>query len=265
MLITLLLTFAVAGPLMTGDQSSSPSQQFRPSDFTPGAVGGSGSGSCASIPASVRNAVTEALQFQRQCSQLSGFESSGKKIAINDYSGTTTPPRMYIFDSTGANCLKSVPISYGGGGRRVAPPKHCAGSGQKFSPAGIHVTSNHFGARYSGSNAIGMVGMSGQGSVGRGVIMHPVKYQAGGPSTWGCTGMTPQDFAEVRDMLGTGSMVNNYFGSTGSAPGCKNSAGALRPPNGSSCRKDPGGAGRFSYGSESPSGPRTRNPRGAIR
>lgn len=259
-----------------GGRNPSSGSQFKPSGYTPGLLGASsfGSTSCAGkpVPASVQTALQEIMSFKNSCRHLAGFDGSGKKIAINDYSGGSMPPRMYIFDASGKNCLKSVAIAYGGGGRGVSPPAPCSGDGQKLTPPGIHITATHNGKRYAGANAIGMVGLSGQGSVGRGVIMHP-KNSAGAPSTWGCTGISPSEFASVRQMLGEGSLVHNYFGYT-NAPGyCSDKSGLQRPPNGSACRPDPGGAspqaliraqagsGGFGYGSESSSGPRSRRPR----
>lgn len=265
----------MAAPLFNGTQSSSPSQQFRPSDYTPGRVPSGSRGTCpsangqVSIPSSVSAALQQTIAFYRSCSHTRGFESSGKHIAINDYSSGSNPPRLFIFDASGSRCVMSTPIAYGGGGRRMAPPAPCSGDGQKLTPPGIHVTASHNGKRYSGANAIGMVGLSGQGSVGRGVIMHP-KNSAGAPSTWGCTGIKPSDFTKARNILGEGSLVYNYFGSARVPGHCSDSSGIQKPPQGNSCRPDPGGAspqalirshkgsGGFGYGSQSPSGPRRR-------
>jgi|GEM_PF-4870714 len=186
------------------------------------------------VPLSVKKALEETLEFQKTCGYLSGFN---KRIAINDYSDGSNPPTMYIFDDTGTQCLMKTEVAFGGGGAGIAPPEPCSGDGQKLTPPGIHLTATHNGSRYSGSNAIGLVGMSGQGSVGRGVIMHP-KESAGKPSTWGCTGIDPGDFQKVREILGEGSIVNNYFGNK-SAPGSCSDTNGLNAV-GDNCRPDPG-------------------------
>lgn len=277
MIIRRTILFTLLAPSMLwaswlGNAPSGSSSVFKPSEYTPGASGRATSfGSCDGqpIPSSVRTALREVMSFKNSCHHLAGFDGSGKKIAINDYSGTSKPPRMYIFDNSGRNCLKTVLVAYGGGGRRLAPPVPCSGSGQKFTPPGIHITATHNGKRYSGANAIGLVGLSGQRSISRGVIIHP-KVSGGAPSTWGCTGVSSPDFPSVKQLLGEGSLVYNYFGHSDPPGACKSHAGARRPPSGSSCRPDPGGAspqaliragagrGGFGYGSESPSGPRRR-------
>lgn len=244
-----------------GQPNPAPGREFTATAAAPsGPVGGVGN--CSQVPSSVGQALREVIAFKNSCHLTRGFESSGKKIVINDYS--SSKPRMYVFDTSGVRCLKSVPIAWGGGGRGTpssmkVPPRPCSGDGQKLTPPGIHYTAPHTGgSRYSEAESMGLVGLSGQGSMGppknRAILIHP-KASAGQPSTWGCTGVPPQDFQEIKSMVGYGSLVHNYFGGRAPTSNCKDRDGLN--PSGASCRQDPGNASlqglwRWSPGGQGP-------------
>lgn len=177
------------------------------------------SASCANIPADVKRAYAEAKAFSVACPTAK--LAPGKKIAINDYSAGGEA-RMYIFNQSGG-CLGSVSISWGGGagGRKEA----CSTNNSKMTPPGFHITAPHNGSRYNESNSIGLAGLSGQDSLGdRGILIHPVGYTTNRGNTWGCTGVPDSDFADLKRSLGYGSLVYNYFGSSGSSS-CGDRAG----------------------------------------
>ncbi|XGC80161.1 hypothetical protein ACES2L_12595 [Bdellovibrio bacteriovorus] len=181
----------------------------------------SGSGSCNNVPAHVKKALTEAIEFSNSCP--TARLAPGKRIAINDYS-SQGPAQMYIFGKDG-HCLKAIPISWGGGNPRTGRMEACSTENSRMTPPGFHITARHrYGARYNENNSIGLAGLCGQNSLGeRGILIHASRSQGTG-STWGCTGVPGSDFNEVQDMLGVGSLVYNYFGSK-NQNNCSDSSG----------------------------------------
>lgn len=190
---------------------------------------------CNAVPSQVQKAVTEAMEFRNKCTLAQTGDD--KKILINDFS-TNNTPYMYIFDLSG-KCLGRTGVSYGNGVGRVSPTP-CSDKNSHLTPPGFHLTGVHNGAKYNDSNSLAMIGLEGQGSVDRGVVIHP-SSRPGTASTWGCAGIGA--FNQVRQMLGSrgyGSLVYNYFGSKGTAGGCRNRSG-MGPHN--FCRKDGNSSG----------------------
>jgi hypothetical protein len=136
---------------------------------------------------------------------------------------------MYIFDVNGV-CLKKTAVSYGNGvGARV--PVACNDNQSHLTPPGFFLTGYHSSRDYP--NSLVMVGLEGQNSAGRGILIHPAA-SPGTASSWGCAGVGP--FQQVKQLLGEGSMVYNYFGDRPAADGCNNKNG-LTSHN--FCRLDP--------------------------
>lgn len=194
------------------------------------ANGGAGTGSmtvetaalenCGTPPANVQTAISETLSYRQSCNVANRGDS--QKIVINDYSGSSGG--MYIFDSSGA-CLFKTAVTYGGGGTaNMDPPKPCSEGSSNFTPPGYHLTGKNTndGAKYNSSNSLRMYSLQGQGSSGRGVLIHSAA-QPGTGTSLGCSGVGC--FSKVMQILGSGALVNNYFGDKGAAPGCNNSAG----------------------------------------
>lgn len=169
------------------------------------------SGTCSSIPASVKKAYEEAVAFTKSCAAARIPEN--KKIAINDYSGDGAPA-MFIFDTKG-NCIRSLPITWGAGNPRTGALEACSTENSRKTPPGFHITARHrYGAKYNESNSLGLAGLCGQNSLGdRGILIHAARRPGTG-SSWGCTGVPYDSFEEVKSLLGVGSLVYNYFGSS---------------------------------------------------
>jgi|GEM_PF-2121801 len=205
--------------------SSSGSSYYGASSPASYSFANKGGGYCGAVPAHVKQAFAEAKSFSQSCSYAR--LSAGKMIAINDYSGDGKPT-MYLFEQDGS-CAKAVPISWGVGSDRSGRLEACSTDNSKKTPPGFHLTAVHNGKRYNSSNSLGLAGLSGQDSLGaRGVVIHG-KSPAGASNTWGCTGVPFKDLATIKEMLGVGSLVYNYFGH-GKNPNCSDNSGAERPP-----------------------------------
>lgn len=191
----------------------------------------------AETPAQVKAAFDEATAFRASCGAAQ--RGTQQKIAINDYSSKSQPPTMYIFDLQG-NCLGKTAVSYGNGGGVGKVPIACNTDGSHMTPAGFHLTSYHDGnGKYNPTNSVGLIGLEGQQSAKRGVIIHIAK-RPGTASSWGCSGVGAEAFGAVKSTLGFGSLVYNYFGSTS---GCGNNKGLPGlPGNHNRCQMDSGGA-----------------------
>lgn len=185
---------------------------------------------CGGVPSNVRSALNEAMSFRSSCALAQ--RGNNQKIAINDYSGNGTP-HMYIFDLEG-NCYGKTAVTYGNGAGPTKP-QPCNDNGSHLTPAGFHLTARHDGARYNASNSVGLVGLEGQNSRQRGVIIHMARAP-GTASSWGCTGVGSQAFNAVKTTLGEGSLVYNYFGNSQGPASCRNKNGL--PGKHSSCRLD---------------------------
>lgn len=176
-------------------------------------------GSCSNVPSQVQKALQESQSFSQSCP--TARLAAGKYYVINDYSGLEGPA-MYIFAPDG-NCVKSVPITWGNGAGGAI--KACSTDSSHQTPPGFHMTARHDGAAYNQSNCLGLAGLSGQNSLGeRGVLIHPAQ-QPGTASSWGCTGVPMDQFSEIQQMLGVGSLVYNYFGDNPDTSGCSDTSG----------------------------------------
>jgi hypothetical protein len=187
----------------------------------------------AQTPPQVKAAFDEAIAYRASCGAAQ--RGTQQKIAINDYSSQSNPPSMYIFDLQG-NCLGKTAVTYGNGAGRVKP-QPCHINGSHLTPAGFHLTAYHDGGKYGANNALGLVGLEGQNSVGRGVIIHPAK-SPGTASSWGCSGVGFDAFNAVKSTLGFGSLVYNYFGNTGAPNRCPGTPGLTGHHN--RCQMDGG-------------------------
>lgn len=202
-------------------------------------------GSCSGVPSHVQTALTEAQNFTKSCP--TARIAPGKMIAINDYSGQAGPT-MYVFDQSG-NCKKSMRISWGVGTDKTGRLEACSTANGRKTPPGFHLTVKHDGAAFNSSNSLGMAGLSGQSSYNptRKILIHATQAP-GAASTWGCTGVPPENFADLQKTLGYGSLVYNYFGSNisancttnaGTKPVCQPEAAAV------STAKQTGGGGGY--------------------
>lgn len=189
------------------------------------------SDACPGLPTKVVHAFEEALDFSESCPAAK--LAPGKYIAVNNYT-SFSDPRMYIFNTEG-RCIDSVPISWGMGSDHTGRLEACSTENSKKTPPGFHITVPHrYGARYNESNSLGLAGLSGQNSLGeRGILLHGVRV-AGRSNTWGCTGVPFDQFASLKEMLGTGSLVYNYFGQEAQR-NCSRDAG-FAPP---ACEPEP--------------------------
>ena len=187
----------------------------------------------------ITEAIKEAQDFLALCVAQGTIRAPNRLMAINDYRGRRGC--MYLIDVKTGKCEYATTSAYGTGSG--APPEPGCGNGSRMTPAGFHVTRPHNGARYDSSNSLGLVGLQGQDSVSRGVLIHQGKC-SGGAATWGCAGVG--NYPEVRRRLGSqGALVYNYFGGrVGNCSGARNK---------NSCRADNGsttvGDGSYSSGS----------------
>ncbi|WII70574.1 L,D-transpeptidase [Bdellovibrio sp. 22V] len=180
-----------------------------------------GAGDCGPLPSQVKKAFSEAQHFTNTCA--TARLAPGKRIAINDYSGDG-PPRMYVFNQEG-KCIRAMPISWGVGSDRSGRMEACSTDNSKKTPPGFHITARHlYGSRYNDNNSIGLAGLCGQNSLGdRGILIHGAA-NPGTASSWGCTGVPFSEFQDLKELLGVGSLVYNYFGDTPSR-NCSDNSG----------------------------------------
>lgn len=204
--------FGRPNKVIDSNDSSGSSSYSSGGGYSPASYSASG-GSCGSVPSHVKSAYAKARSFADSCPTAK--LAVGKYVAINDYSGDGRPS-MYIFDQTGG-CVKSVPISWGvgAGSAKNGKLEACSSDTSHKTPPGFHITAAHRGGqRYNESNSLGLASLSGQNSLGdRGIVIHG-KQPAGASNTWGCTGVPFGDFAQIKRLLGVGSLVYNYFGDT---------------------------------------------------
>jgi hypothetical protein len=169
-----------------------------------------------SLPPNVWGAYKEAQQFRSQC----GLANRGdkQKIVINDYSCDGTPT-MWIFDAHG-NCVAKTAVTFGAGeggnGSAGGCPRACSDGGEHATPPGFHLTGYHHqgDSKYGPGNSMEMIGLEGQRSSGssRGILIHQAA-SPGSPSSWGCSGVCYDCYGKVKELLGFGALVYNYFGS----------------------------------------------------
>jgi len=204
-------------------------------DYAPSGSGEVGSGkldSCGNPPETVNSALQQAVDVRNKCRVAQ--QGANKKIVINDYSGSM-PAYMWIFSSDGKKCLGKTSVAYGNGVNRIpgqerkctdgsGRPLPCSENGCHTTPPGFHLTAAHdcSDCSYNSSNSLLMVGLEGQDSAQRGILIH-VAQSSGSNTSWGCSGVNC--FQDVKQMLGEGSLVYNYFGSTSLAPTCGSRAG----------------------------------------
>lgn len=178
----------------------------------------------------IADAIKEAQEFHQLCTSQGVLNSSGNRLmAINDYREKVGC--MYLVNVDTGQCEFATTSDYGRGSG--VPPRPGCESNSRMTPAGFHVTRPHNGARYDTGNSLGMAGLQGQNSAGRGILIHQ-GYCRGGASTWGCAGVG--DYKGVRERLGSqGSLIYNYFGDeVGNCSGARDR---------SSCKRDDGRGG----------------------
>ncbi len=186
---------------------------------------GVGNCKCDGLSSLKDTAVKETLEYAKANRACIGARGSGQipeNMAINDYRSSTGC--MYIIDSTG-RCVKAVDAAYGiGSNQHGGAPTPGCGGGSLATPSGFHITGRHNGGRYNESNSMLMQDLQGQGSAGRGILIHAGSC-SGGACTWGCTGVSSngqsseETFQDVRRMLGYGALVYNFFGEGRNCPG----------------------------------------------
>lgn len=127
-------------------------------------------------------------------------------VSIVDFS--TNAPVMYLLKKDDLSCAGSTRVTFGTGSHQTQPRAGNV-SGSHMTPSGFHITKTHNGALYKDWNSIGLFGVGSENSntVARGVIIHPVR----GSVTLGCVGIPETRFAAVKQNLGVGSVVFNYF------------------------------------------------------
>jgi hypothetical protein len=175
---------------------------------------------CGQPPQSVKDAFNEAIAYRNSCNVAN--RGDGQKIVINDYSGTNRG--MYIFEPNGT-CLKKTAVTYGSGGAGADGAMPCSSSGAHATPPGFHLTAKNCDGSASGydsTNSLRMYSLQRQGSSARGVIIHG-SSNAKQNLSWGCAGVGC--ITDIMRLLGSGSLVYNYFGDKGQAPGCGNATG----------------------------------------
>ncbi len=205
---------------------------------------------CSNTPAEITKVLQEMQDFSKSCPQAR--LEPGKMIMINDYSGKTMPPVGYVFDQSG-KCVQSMPITWGVGSDNSGKMEACSTKDTLKTPPGAHKTVAHTGGpsgKYNQSNSLGLAGLSGQKSDSlRGILIHAAE-QPGTASSWGCTGVPAEYFANLQQKLGTGSLVYNYFGEN-PTKNCSDDAGFERPP-----KCDPEASAGGSNTAATPSGSR---------
>jgi hypothetical protein len=145
---------------------------------------------CGSVPAKIKNnAFQIVMDFSKSCPAAK--LSSGKNIAINDYSSPGNET-MYIFNQAG-RCLASFPVNYGSAGQkdRSKPAKSCATNGSNATPAGIHIAGAHeSGGTYGSDVSLLLAGLNGQSSAGRAILIHPTDFTLRRGSSQGCSAVS---------------------------------------------------------------------------
>ncbi|UOF01144.1 hypothetical protein [Bdellovibrio reynosensis] len=177
------------------------------------------SGSCGNVPAHIKKAFNESIAFTKSCS--AARIASNKMVAINDFSGVNKP-MIYIFDLQG-NCKRATGISWGRGIPRRDSINMCSKYGSLKTPPGFHITTPYSGVKYDNSNSLGLGGLSGQDSLGRGILLHG-KWYTDGANTYGCIGVPDAELQDIKSLLGHGSLVYNYSGDRQQSD-CSNPAG----------------------------------------
>jgi hypothetical protein len=184
---------------------------------------------CGHVPQVVQAAFKEAMDYRAYCPLAA--RGPNQHIVINDFSSRTNTPYMYIYNLDGT-CDKKTAVTYGNG---VGPrsPVPCDDDGSHLTPPGFHLTGYHSSDSFPASQCLGMVGLEGQESVARGVLIHPAA-NPGTASSWGCAGVGPFNDTKgkdgvvrigVKSKIGEGALVYNYFGDKSAAGGCSNTAG----------------------------------------
>jgi len=188
---------------------------------------------CGEAPASAKQGFKDAMEFRQRCDLAK--RGDNQMVAVNDFS--TRPSVMYIFDQQG-NCKGKTMVAFGNGagGAQVA----CSDNGSHLTPPGAHLLAKRVGGgKFHSGNSMTMIGLQGQNSVGRGVLLHATGAP-GTSSTWGCAGVGYDALGAVMKSLGEGAIMYNYFTSNQMANGCRSPAG--RDKN-AGCQMDSGSPG----------------------
>ncbi len=168
------------------------------------------------LPPQVDSALKEAIAFRASCPIANRGD---KPIVINDYSwtqGTARPPQMWVFKN-GGECVGKTAVTYGNGASPEGPLP-CAEGSKHLTPPGFHLTAQHTGSSYGPNDSLTLIGLQGQQSLTRDILIH-YSESPGMKVSWGCSGI--ECLGPVMKMLGYGSLVYNYFGSTKTPAGCR--------------------------------------------
>lgn len=184
---------------------------------------------CDQASANALERLQEAKNFRASCPAVQ--KGATQRIAINDYS--IRPSYMFIFDEHD-KCIGKTMVAFGNGAGGAQSA--CGDDGSHLTPPGFHLTALHSSGRFNPGNCLKMVGAQGQGSVGRGILIHGTGAP-GTSSTWGCSGVPYSAFKAVQTALGYGALVYNYFKPEQLANGCRNRRGISVND---ACQIDPG-------------------------
>ena len=203
---------------------------------------------CGTLPAHVEKDRVAMIAFRKSCPVANA--TGVQRMAINDYTCQNGAPKMYLFDADG-QCKSKMSVSFGNGGGREAKdgvcPKTCSTNKSNSSPPGYHLTVTHNGT-FKDADCLGLAGLEGQGSSGRGVLIHG-SNNPGIASSSGCSGVSHANLQAVRSYLGKGALVYNSFLPNQVADGCSNTTGLTHSGG---CHLDPGAPNPA--GGQSPSG-----------
>ena len=169
---------------------------------------------CQNVPDDIKD-LAERMRDFRRCPAVGAESSSDKPIVITDYSNKDG--NVYVFDNN-LNCVRQFDTgSWGHGGSGPGSdvdPRHCSVNESNYSPAGLHLITEHNGESYNSSNSFGMRGFDDQKSSNpRGILIHG-GHPTPTSSTLGCLGLSDDEFSEFQRLNPIGGLMYNYFGDT---------------------------------------------------
>jgi hypothetical protein len=174
--------------------------------------------------------------LRETCPRLQQKSATDRPIIITDYS--RPPGDMYFFNAQGV-CQRTFATASWGQGKGDAAanqPMHCSEDGSHYSPAGLHILTEHRGKKYGPRNSFGRMGAESQGSLGRATLIHG-RHPGVNGTTHGCIGLSDQDFMALQDMSPLGAMEYSYFGDREQGPHCNRSNGYRRDGGLPSCEE----------------------------